>query len=79
MIREWRFRRIALLCALWIIFVLAVLIERSVAFARQVSREHPTDDLYVVLLHLPGGLWTLLGPPALLVVAWLIMLRVRPE
>ena len=76
--RDWRLRRVIGVCALWILFVFGVLVERSFAFARQTYREHPSDDFYVVLVHLPGGLWTVLGPPVLLMVTWMALQRLRP-
>jgi hypothetical protein len=63
--------------ALWIIVVLGILAVRSIAFARQ-AQPQPTGDFYVVLLHLPGGLWTVLGPPVLLAIFWVAMQRSRP-
>jgi hypothetical protein len=76
-LRDWRFRRVLGLSVLWMAIVLIILLERSIAFARQ-SQPLPTDDFYVVLLHLPGGLWTVLGPPVLLTGAWLTVRRSRP-
>ena len=76
-LRNWRFRRVVALSLLWMLVVLGVRIAQSVAFARQVQPQ-PSGDFYVVFLHLPGGLWSLLGPPVLLGMAWIAMRRSRP-
>ena len=76
-LRDWRLRTVLGLSVLWIAIVLSALVARSIAFARQYQPQ-PSDDFYVALLHLPGGLWTLLGPPLLLIVAWLAVRRSRP-
>ena len=76
-LRNWQLGRVLGLSALWIALVLMVLVERSLAFARR-SQPQLTDDFYVVLLHVPGGLWTLFGPPMALILAWLVLRRSRP-
>jgi len=69
-LREWRLGRVLVLSGLWIVVVEIVLVARSIAWARQLQPQ-PSDDVYVVLVHLPGGFWTLFGPPVLLISAWL--------
>ena len=76
-LRDWRLRRVLGLSVLWIAMVLVALVARSIAFARRYQPQ-PSNDFYVVFLHMPGGLWTLLGPPLLLVLAWLVLRRSRP-
>jgi hypothetical protein len=76
-LRNWRFRRVVGLGVLWIIVALGILVVRSIAFARQVQPQ-PRGDFYVVLLHVPGGLWPVFGPPVLLAVLWVAMQRSRP-
>jgi hypothetical protein len=78
-LREWRLRRVIALGVIWMLVVLAVLAAGTTLRAREYYREHPADqDVYFVMMHLPGGLWTLFGPPVLLTVAWLVMRRSRP-
>jgi len=66
------------LSTLWILIAFSARVVRSMVFARQAQAQQPSGDFYVVLLPLPGGLWTLLGPPALLAAAWIAMRRSRP-
>ena len=61
----------------WILVLLGIRLEQSIAFARRVQPQRSADS-YVVLLHLPGGLWSLLGPPILLAMAWIAMRPSRP-
>jgi len=75
---DWHLRRVVALSLLWILAAFGYRVVRSIAFAREVQAQHPTADIYVALIHLPGGLWTFLGPPALLVMAWLALRRSRP-
>jgi len=76
-LRNWRFRRVVALSLLWILVLLGIRLEQSIAFARRVQPQR-SGDFYVVFLHLPGGLWSLLGPPILLMMAWIGMRRSRP-
>jgi hypothetical protein len=76
-LRNWRFRRILALSLLWILIVLGIFLQRTIAIARQYPPQ--SDDVYVVVLQLRGGLWILLGPPALLVAAWIAVRRSRPH
>jgi len=69
-LRNWRLRRVLALSVLWIVVAIGVRVARSIAFARQAQARQPGSDFYVVLVHLPGGLWTLLGPPVLLLMVW---------
>ncbi len=63
---------------LWILGAFGLRVARSIAFARQAQAQQPGSDFYVALLPLPGGLWTLLVPPAILLLAWLALRRSRP-
>ncbi len=77
-LRHWRLRLVMALSLLWITVVGGVLVERSISFARRYQPQRGSGDFYVVLLHLPGGLWTLLGPPVLFMLAWVATRRLRP-
>ena len=66
-LRDWRARRIIALCVVWIVGVLSWSIIRAVLVAR--ASEAGSDDLSIIV-RVPGGAWTVVGPPLLLLALW---------
>jgi hypothetical protein len=73
--RDWHARRVVGLCMLWPVLVIVGLFIRGRAEARRFAQQH-ADVL--ISIRVPMGLWLWLGPPALLVIAWLWARRSRP-
>ena len=76
-LRDWHVGRVVAVSLLWIFGVLIVFLAwgAEVASHRQVPLG---SGLSYGTVTLPGGFWTLLGPPVLLAVAWLAVRRSRP-
>ncbi len=74
-IRTWRFRRVLGIAFLWVLLLLVTSIGRAVVRARD-GAPPSTDELYVVI-RLLGGPWLFFGPPALILVAWLVARRLH--
>ena len=68
-LRDWQPRRVLALSLVCILGVFALAIVRAVQWARTVQQESANGDFYVIV-HVPGGAWTLLGPPLVLLAAW---------
>ena len=77
-LRDWPLHRVVALSILWPFAVLVVLLKWGVALACRFHVQHPSGDSCGGLVTLPGGFWTLLGPPALLMVVWIAVRRFRP-
>jgi hypothetical protein len=76
-LRDWRTRRIFGLSLVWMLGLFAWLAIVAALRTRQLERDHPAEAIYMSV-RLPGGGWTLLGPPVILVAAWLWSRRSRP-
>jgi hypothetical protein len=68
--RAWRARWIVALSLVWIVGVIAWNVVRSVRWGRQFQTSSESDHYYV-FLHLPGGIWLVVGLPLLLLAVWL--------
>jgi hypothetical protein len=67
---RWSGRRVMLLSAGWVVFLLAVTLARVVRAAHAYQRAHPGEDTYLIGYGVPGGLWGLIGPPLVLIAVW---------
>jgi hypothetical protein len=77
-LRDWSLPRVLALSVLWILGVLVVLFEWGVALACRFHVQQQSGEFCGGVISLPGGFWTLFGPPAFLVIAWLAARRSRP-
>jgi hypothetical protein len=68
-LRTWRARRIIGLSVVWMLGLSVAAAARSAVLVRRFEREHPGESVYV-LVHVPGGILTLIGPPLLLFAVW---------
>lgn len=75
---DWRPRRIVVLCAGWVLFVVGAAILRAILFARTIERERNFEELSIGV-HIPGGAWLVVGPPLLLLAVWWWSRRSRPR
>ena len=67
----WSGKRVALVSLAWVLLMLAVTIGRLLLAARTYQRAHPGEDTYILGVGTPGGLPAVLGPPVVLLIAWL--------
>ena len=67
----WSGKRVALVSAVWVLLMFAVTIARALLAARAYRRAHPEAEMYIVGVGTPGGLPAVVGPPIVLLVAWL--------
>jgi hypothetical protein len=77
-LRDWSLGRVVALSCLWILGVLGVLLKWGVALACRFRVQNSSGDSCGGLVSLPGGFWTLLVPPLLLVMVWIAARRSRP-
>ncbi len=73
---NWRFRRVVVFGLVWIVGVMGFLAAWTILSAQRDRALHTGPAFTAVTL--PGGLWTLLGPPTLLMLAWVAARRARP-
>ena len=68
---NWSLGRVIALGIGWMVLLILVAAIRSEMQRRALQPQHPGTDIYV-MLRIPGGRWFLLGPPVLLLLAWLL-------
>ena len=76
--RDWRSRRVIGLGLLWILVIGGWTIARTVLRSLPYLRAHPGEEAYFIISRPPGGIWSVLGPPSLLLVVWWALRRSRP-
>jgi len=76
-LRNWRLRRVLLLCAVWPVLVLVGLAIDGYAQGRAFVAPNNNADVYLAV-HVPLGPWLWLGPPLLLLITWWAVRRFRP-
>jgi len=75
-LRNWRLRRVLLLCALWPVLVVVGLAVDGYIRARNFVG-NDSGDVYLAI-HVPLGLRLWVGPPLLFLIAWWAIRRLRP-